>query len=110
VREVDAMKELCQNESHLNVIRLLDHGVLVDESVYFIDMELCDISLEQYINGAGAIMGFHRLQNWKKLEPDIFLITAIMQQLLSGLAFIHKSGKVHRDLNPKNGKPYPLLC
>lgn len=104
------MKALCHKESHLNIIHLLDHGVLVDKSVYFIDMELCDISLEQYMNGTSAIMGFHRLQDWKKLEPNIFLITAIMQQLLSGLAFIHKSGKVHRDLNPKNGRLHPLLC
>lgn len=108
--EVKAMKMVCQQRSHLNVIRLFDDGTIVPNSLYYIDMELCDINLEQYINGIGTIVGFHRLRDWAKSEPDLFLITAIMQQLLSGLAFIHMQGQVHRDLKPRNGKLGSLSC
>ena len=101
--EVDAMKTLC-NKSHTNMIQYIRHGTIVSDSIYFIDMELCDIDLSQYIKGTHSVTGVHGLPVWNKENPDIFLITAIMQQLLSGLAFMHKEDKVHRDLDPRNGK------
>ena len=104
--EVAAMKTLC-NKSHTNMIQYIADGSIVSnpaESFHFIDMELCDINLNQYINGTLNVAGIHGLPVWNKENPDIFLITAIIQQLLSGLAFMHKEDKVHRDLDPRNGK------
>jgi len=101
--EVEAMKKLC-NKSHANMIQYIADGSIIPDSIYFIDMELCDISLSQYIRGTFTVKGIHGLPPWNVENPDIFLIIAIMQQLLSGLAFMHKDNKVHRDLDPKNGK------
>lgn len=104
------MKALCQS-SHPNLVDYIDDGSIVTNSVtYFIDMELCDINLEDFINGAGIVTGLHCLPKWDKNNPDLFLIIAILQQLLNGLAFIHKQDKVHRDLKPTKGKSYCMFC
>ena len=100
------MKTLC-NKSHINIIQYIADGAIVSDSSYFIDMELCDINLREYIEGTHDVTGVHGLPPWNKENPDIFLVTAIMQQLLSGLKFMHERDKVHRDLDPKNGK---ALC
>ena len=97
------MKTLC-NKSNANMIQYIADGSIASNSDYFIDMELCDFDLDQYINGACNVSGVHGLPVWNTDNPDIFLIIAIMQQLLSGLAFMHKEGKVHRDLDPRNSK------
>jgi serine/threonine protein kinase len=73
-------------------------------AIYFIDMELCNINLEEYIQGTKA--GVRGLIDWQTacIEGQRqFLIFAIMQQLLSGLAFIHDHDEVHRDMALQNG-------
>lgn len=97
------MKAL-NRESHTNIIRYIADGSIVENASYFIDMELCHINLNEYMKGSRDVKGIYGLPRWNSEKPDVFLITAIMQQLLSGLAFIHKYGKVHRDLDPRNGK------
>jgi serine/threonine protein kinase len=104
---VKVMKTLC-NKSHTNMIQYIGDGMIVSGS-YFIDMELCDINLSQYIEGTHSVAGVQGLPVWNKENPDVFLIVAIMQQLLSGLAFMHKKDKVHRDLNPRNGKTLRIV-
>lgn len=67
-------------------------------------MELCDINLEEYLQGKQ--IGIRGLIDWdtaRKERQHQFLIIAIMQQLLSGLAFIHGHDEVHRDMAPQNG-------
>src|SRR5438046_7276066 len=47
--EVRAIIKLCQT-NHPNIVQVLDYGWLKADGVeYFIDMELCEISLENYI-------------------------------------------------------------
>jgi serine/threonine protein kinase len=97
------MEKLC-NGSHINIIKIFQHGRLRPESAfYFIDMELCDLNLDEYLRGAKRIPG---LAEWKK-ETDqqhvVPLIYPIMDQITSGLSFIHSHKEVHRDLNPQNG-------
>jgi serine/threonine protein kinase len=78
-------------------------------AIYFIDMELCTINLEEYIQGSK--IGVRGLIDWQTAGKEgqrQFLIFAIMQQLLSGLAFIHDHDEVHRDMAPQNG--ISLIC
>ena len=42
--EVRAIDKLCKPDGHRNIIIILDHGWLSFD-LYFIDMELCDLSL-----------------------------------------------------------------
>ena len=102
--EKRAIEKLCDTP-HDNIIKILEHGRFSNQSpFYFIDMELCAINLEEYIRGSKT--GIRGLVDWEialKEGQHEFLIIAIMQQLLSGLAFIHDRGEVHRDLTPQNG-------
>jgi serine/threonine protein kinase len=97
------MDTLCRG-SHDNIIAIYNHGRLAPpHAFYFIDMELCDINLEEYIYCKRT--GVLGLMEWDKAIADghgVFLICGIMQQILSGLQFIHDHGEVHRDLNPQN--------
>ena len=80
------------------------HGVVA----YFIDMEYCDLDLDQYIHRDKHV---DSLMNYKMANNEghlAFHICAILQQLLCGLEFIHSNRKVHRDLKPKNSKTYML--
>jgi serine/threonine protein kinase len=72
--------------------------------MYFIDMELCEIDLEEYVQVKKR--GIRGLVDWNTAITERqreFLIVAILQQLLAGLAFIHKHDLVHRDMAPQNG-------
>jgi serine/threonine protein kinase len=102
--EARAIDKLCK-AGHINIIHVFDHKRFDRNSVWYcIDMELCDLDLSEYITGNKKdIKG---LINWADaIEEDQaqFLLVAILQQLLNGLAFIHGKGLVHRDLTPKNG-------
>jgi serine/threonine protein kinase len=91
--------------SHDNIIRIFDHGRFSSISpMYFIDMELCEIDLEAYISNKRR--GIRGLVDWDIAFSEgqrEFLIIAILQQLLAGLAFIHGHDMVHRDIAPQNG-------
>ena len=67
-------------------------------------MELRNINLEEYLQGTKS--GIRGLIDWETAGKEgqrQFLILAIMQQLISGLAFIHGHDEVHRDMAPQNG-------
>jgi serine/threonine protein kinase len=104
LNEVRAIDKLCTGESHPNIVKVLRHGRLrPNHVIYFIDMEKCDANLEEYINGT-SIKG---LTDWKllKLEEKIgYLIGGILDDIVNGLAFIHKHDEVHRDISPRNSK------
>jgi serine/threonine protein kinase len=68
----------------------------------FIDMELCDMNLEEY-----------KLACWATEAKPIWVaqginrakdIWDIMKQICGGLAFIHNHDEIHRDLKPQNSK------
>jgi len=102
--EVRAMDKLCRT-SHNNLIAIYGHGFLRPHTFYFIDMECCDTNLEEYIQCKTRCV--HGLMDWDKaieMGHGEFIICAIMQQIISGLKYIHDQGEVHRDLNPQNGE------
>jgi len=104
-KEVRAIKRLCGPGAHANIVQVLDHGQLSNIPYYFIDMDLCDLNLHDYIHretspepsesmpcfirGAGSSSS---LQIW-----------VVMSQIAAGVEYIHRKGHVHRDIKPANG-------
>ena len=81
-------------------------------SLYFIDMELCDLNLQDYIdrNWPSAIslqMPFFTIDLPPRLKQTE--IWSIMEDVTDGIEFIHSLDEVHRDIKPKNGK-YLIEC
>ena len=77
-----------------------------NDSLYFIDMELCEFTLEQYL--CGAVTQMH-LVSWDIIRSDgnVRLATevyGIVEDIMNGLVFIHDLHEVHRDLSPQNGE------
>lgn len=101
--EVRAIETLCDG-SHENIITVFRHGRLkTRHAIYFIDMEWCDTSLEDYMSGNKYIPG---LLDWSKagIRGKIhYLLDGIMTNVLNGLIYIHDRNEVHRDLTPANG-------
>jgi serine/threonine protein kinase len=98
------MDLLCQC-GHENIIQVFRHGLLRPiQTFYFIDMELCDLNLKEYLKNTKT--GVRGLIEWPRAIREghgPFLVCAILQQIIRGLAFIHSKGETHRDLNPQNG-------
>lgn len=110
--EIRALSTLLKDGGHPNIVSFLNHGCLSDQR-YFIDMELCDLNLDDYIRGKNLdFIGM------KESASDSFFnsavsardksltkwvnVWAIMNQIATGLEFIHSKGQVHRDLKPRN--------
>ena len=95
--EARAVRELCTPGAHPNIIAVIMHGELPSAQLYFIDMELCDINLSQYIHGAIT------LPSIPNFTRDPQQIGQIMKHIASGVKYIHSRNVVHRDLKPDNG-------
>ena len=96
------MQKLCKS-SHPNIVQIFDLGQLKpDSAFYFLDMELCDFTLEDYCRGFDVPI----LENWTVIRKQRALalsICLINDQIVDGLIYIHSSQEVHRDLTPHNG-------
>jgi serine/threonine protein kinase len=102
--EIRAVKKLCKN-GHPNIVQVFQLGKLeADGGLYFIDMELCDVSLDRYIRGETSPY----LVNWTVVREQAIReakpteVLWIANQILDGLIFIHKQKEVHRDISPHN--------
>jgi serine/threonine protein kinase len=108
--ELEAIKQLGEFGAHANLIEILRHGHLGTSDWHFIDMELCDITLKDYIDGKRLEIP----ENAKTdpcfvpfdCSPDLKALNVwtILKHIVSGLEFIHKHNYVHRDLKPQNGR------
>jgi serine/threonine protein kinase len=83
-------------------VKIFDLGELRNSSYYFIDMELCDMTLKDFITSFQASRSSQGESDLPYRAPDQEIWT-IMMQIASGLEYIHSEGEVHRDLKPANG-------
>jgi serine/threonine protein kinase len=100
-QEARAIDELCAPPGHPHIVEVLKHGEFRNSSYYFINMELCDMTLKDFISSKppmitqsdSEISDFGEWNTW-----------SIMTQITSGLEYIHRHAKVHRDLKTANGR------
>lgn len=62
-------------------------------ALYYIDMELCDSNLEQFIQDRS-------LSGTQVISMEQIWI--IMLHIARGVAFIHTQEEIHRDIKPRN--------
>lgn len=83
-----------------NLIKVISHGQLLNSGLSYIDMELCDFDLHNYIyDGEQYQVSTSARFRKKRAASDIL---TIVTQITAGIAFLHKHRLVHRDLKPKN--------
>lgn len=96
--EVRAIDKLCTDPPSQDIVRIFRHGWMKSATrqnsplpMYFIDMELGQYSLEEYIEGSA-----NGLAESEALDT--------LLQVSAGISFIHRKGMIHRDLKPANSK------
>ena len=100
---MNKVRKLCQS-SHPNIVQVIQIGLLKPDSVFhYIDMELCDFTLEKYIYGDVPHLANWTDIRWGPIESRIVEIAGIAEHIIQGLIFIHELDQVHRDLSPQNG-------
>uniref|UniRef100_A0A914C4C2 non-specific serine/threonine protein kinase n=1 Tax=Acrobeloides nanus TaxID=290746 RepID=A0A914C4C2_9BILA len=85
-REVDLLRE---SDFHPNVIRYFCSEA--DETFIYIALELCECSLQDYVENVNIRHGY----------PDLTQVD-MLKQATDGVAHLHSINIVHRDLKPQN--------
>jgi serine/threonine protein kinase len=109
---------------HPNIVQIINHGTLgkwSESNIDFIDMELCDVTLTNYVDyvhnrtpidppsaPVDTLFTLHRTdaafvrKDCGPLEKVQNLWT-IGVHIASGLEFLHARSHIHRDVKPGNG-------
>lgn len=115
--QIKALESLYRKGGHQHIIEVIKHGWLpgMITKCYFIDMELADLSLAEYIayvfhekslpSSVWFGAKFDPVFSSKHCtEPQrLQTVFTIMFHIAKGVEFIHQTGYVHRDLKPANG-------
>ena len=100
------MEKLCKGDTHKNIVEVIRHGVL-PTSLFFLDMELCELDLETWIARKWDARIERKLPYFTVELPSrmrSWQIRGIMEDVTNGTAFIHSKREVHRDLKPRNSE------
>lgn len=103
--EERVITKLCRSGTHPNIIEVMNHG-WVDSSFYFIDMEYCPNTLEEYLRDSSTrpVPYLAKQQREDKIFWDCLTdAVCILLAITRGLIYIHQHKEVHRDLKPSNG-------
>jgi len=104
--EATAIIKITKSGGHRNIVTVFSHGALPDSIYYYIDMELCDFNLEDYILGRQSVW-HDTLMLPQRSDTDVIFKNraawTAMIQMNEGLCFLHDRHFVHRDLKPRNG-------
>jgi serine/threonine protein kinase len=105
--EVRAVAKLCKPGTNKNIVSVFRHGTLTASHFYFLDMELCELNLEHYIERKWTPLITAKVPYFTNEQPTRMRtsqIWDIMEDISSGVGFIHLQNEIHRDLKPRNGK------
>jgi serine/threonine protein kinase len=94
---------------HKNIVAVLDYGYLSgDNNYFFLDMELCERSLDDHIRDHIRPASENELipSDPTVSQARIKKSMNIMLNIAEGVSYIHRQGEVHRDLKPENGVIY----
>src|SRR5436305_3149757 len=107
--EAQAIRKICGKGSHSHIVEILRLGELRNTDYYFIDMELCDLNLENYLHRSIPPNALESVPHFIKDAPPPLKaqqIWNIMKQVMSGVKYMHTLNVVHRDLKPANSKRF----
>lgn len=97
-QELRAVDSLCRYEPHRNIVAVTKYGRLDFGSFYFLDTELCDLNLDNYIYRQWTST-MHQDVTYFTTEPSSHMrmghIWKIMEDVNNGVAFIHQRKQIH---------------
>jgi serine/threonine protein kinase len=109
--EEEAIQKVCK-KPHQNIIAVLHLGELASSQHYFIDMELCDLNLHQFIDRTNPPNPSESIPYFiKDATPPLRArqIWNVMKQIASGTKYLHGLRIVHRDLKPANSMLFSFV-
>jgi len=103
--EARALVKLCGGDSHPNLVEIFQHGWLPVSTFYFIDMELCEYDLDEYLRrGKWSLRSVLGNSNIADVLNEVIQFLQIAADITNGLLYIHDCDEVHRDVKPTNSK------
>src|SRR5271154_4477845 len=98
LNEIRAAEKLCGPGANRNIVPLFHHGRLANSHYYFLDMELCDLNLEDYIQRKWPSMVKEQIElfvNVDQLDSKSRQgqFWGIMRDIANGVAYIHSNGE-----------------